>query len=153
MNQRVKSLWIPGLAMLTLSVFTSLVNGFLLTDMLSRDFQISHSVSLSIDGPWLLTLPLIGALGAFWSRRMGGSFARQLAVCQFPVTATFMIFFVLLPAAFLLDSGMRVLSLSSLESYALSWVVIPSLALLVGALPAALLARKRLEPSQAAIRQ
>ena len=135
MNQRVKSLWIPGLAMLSISLLTSVLPGMGLAHMFRHQFLFGSNISLLIDIPWLLSLPLVGALGAFWSRQMGGSMATRLAVCQFPIIITFVIFFVVLPLAFLWDPGMRILRLDFLATYGVSVVLIPSAALLLGALP------------------
>jgi hypothetical protein len=71
MNYRVKTLWLPGVCTSALSM--------LLLRLLQISsaptpyvFWIRHDIALVVYWRWLLCLPLIGTLGAYWSRRAGG---------------------------------------------------------------------------------
>jgi hypothetical protein len=94
--------------------------------------------------PWLLTLPLFGALGAYISLRAGGSARAILFSGIFPMLSFAACFFVILPLSLVLDrSASFQLTLAGFLGLLLSWVVAPGAALLIGALPIQILhARK-----------
>jgi hypothetical protein len=86
--------------------------------------------------PWLLTLPLFGALGAYISLRAGGSARAILFSGIFPMLSLAACFFVILPLSFVLyRSATFHLTLAGFLGLLLSWVVAPGAALLLGALP------------------
>src|SRR6266849_2231876 len=94
MKKRLHQLWIPGFLTLTLSTI------FLMTRQ-RLGFQ-PHIVSWSGPGtilfyaPWLLSLPVFGAVGACLSSRAGGSRGTVLLASVFPVlalTAAFLLMF------------------------------------------------------------
>jgi hypothetical protein len=86
--------------------------------------------------PWLLTLPLFGALGAYISLRAGGSARAILFSGIFPMLSLAACFFVILPLSFVLDrSASFQPTLAGFLGLLLSWVVAPGAALLIGALP------------------
>jgi hypothetical protein len=145
-NQRFRSLWIPGLSTFALLMAASL--GVFRAHMFPRGIVIGSTVSFLIYVPWLAAFPATGALGAYWSRRMGGSVAARIGVCLFPM--------IILAGLFLvaeLPILLRILSLPDPMFHAtktrvlrydlvcaLHWVVYPCVALLLGALPVALIA-------------
>jgi hypothetical protein len=139
MNQRVKSLWIPGLFTLALTMagLIGAIRAHMYLEY-SPIFLITVKVHLLIYLPWLASLPLIGALGTYWSGRMGGNTATRWQVCLIPMAVLTGIFLLPLPtSSFWIFKS--ILSLSAkfrfIAECALSWVVVPSLALLAGALP------------------
>ncbi|HLJ42244.1 MAG TPA: hypothetical protein VKT50_12220 [Candidatus Acidoferrales bacterium] len=169
MNDRTKQLWLPGMSMLfasaaLLAAFQVLALGLYhalaLTPMvgslslhartypeLVRNVMRHNSAALMIYFGWLCTLPFLGALGAYWSRRVGSSRSVQITTALFPL--------VLFLAIFVgqQDVGQRGTSLSFLAMDALppahvffmflsvsanlllNWVLIPGAALLSGVLP------------------
>src|SRR6267378_7103439 len=86
--------------------------------------------------PWLLTLPLFGALGAYILLRAGASARAILFSGNFPMLSLAACFFVILPLSFVLDrSASFQPTLAGFLGLLLSWVVAPGAALLIGALP------------------
>jgi hypothetical protein len=134
MNYRVKALWLPGVCTGVLSgVLLRLLQGMPAAPPVT---SVWHGAYLVLYWQWLLCLPLIGALGAYWSRREGGKLLQRALAASFPALAwlcfpglffPFVLVFQwivhhnppLVPAALFL----------------LGWVVLPEAALLLGALP------------------
>jgi hypothetical protein len=139
MNCNAQSLWIPGLSMLAFWLAASV--GVLRAEMFPEGFVVNSVASLLIYVPWLAAFPAIGALGAYWSRRVGGSRAARLGVCLFPVAALIVMFMIAaVPdvSRVLWDPRLHFMAARVLryrEICALHWVMYPCLALLVGALP------------------
>jgi len=169
MNDRTKQLWLPALTILLasaalLAAFQVLALGLYhalaptpIAGSLSmhartypelvRNAMRHESAALMIYFGWLGTLPFLGALGAYWSRRAGSSRSLQITTALFPL--------VLFLAIFVgqQDVGQRGTSLSFLAMDALppahiffmflsvsanlllNWVLIPGAALLLGILP------------------
>ena len=143
MNNRDKRIWLPGLMtlVLTLGLFWLLVAlGFP-----PRIFRF-HNPPLMFSLPWTLALPVIGALGAYASRRSGGKAREQLLAALFAPALLTLIFVVVLPLVLIAGSGApRGLLLFGFASAILNCVVIPGTALFVGVLP--FLLCRRHEPS------
>jgi hypothetical protein len=139
MSQRVKYLWIPGLFMLALTLAG--LSGAIRTNMYLEYgalFGLTDKVELLIYLPWLVSLPLIGALGAYWSMRMGGDSAARVRACLFPVAVLTVIYLALLPVtSFWIFHSIWNWSerVGYLASCALSWVAAPAALLFLGALP------------------
>ena len=142
MNERTKNLWLPGMAMLFLSsVLLMFITRY---GPLPVSVWLDSRVPLLLYVPWLAALPAFGALGAYWSRRMGGPVRARIAAGVFPVLMLAAAFCLLLPVAILVQGhGLRAMQwktfgapfLSALVIFLLGWVVIPGAALLLGALP------------------
>jgi hypothetical protein len=131
MNQRTKSLWIPGLA--TLAASSLWLWGVQLTGF-QPYFFFGDSVSAAY-WPWLVVLPAIGALGAWWSRRAGGKRWERLLAAGVPVASMIGVM-VLAFAVALAVEGTRVTSrVVHLGGCFWAWGILPGLALSVGALP------------------
>jgi hypothetical protein len=151
MNHRTKSVWLPGfvtgaLAWLLYSLLEALG--------LHPRILAMTSPPLSFFLPWMLILPLLGALGALGSRRAGGNSREMILAGIFPVLAMTALFVLVSPVALTVDvilSGNVPLSLllSGLANAMLGWVVIPGGALLLGALPVALLRHR--EPAGSSV--
>jgi len=135
MNYRVKALWLPAVSTSVLSM------------LLLRLFQIPpapapyvfwlrHGVGLVIYWRWLMFLPLIGALGAYWSRRAGGKLLERMLASSFHILGLtclmVLIFCVALVVDFRVSYGLRLVGFGA---YLLGWCVAPCLLLLLGALP------------------
>jgi hypothetical protein len=145
MNRRVRALWLPAVAVTLLAEATL----YLVMRSGDRpwtiplDWHVFHSHHpLQFYVPWLLLLPFIGAAGASWSRREGGTRREAAAAAAFPAIAAFGLIVVSTPLDILVDVVIR--RGHTLEhtfcgtAWALvSFVLAPGLALAPGLLGAA----------------
>ncbi|HEV2341629.1 MAG TPA: permease prefix domain 1-containing protein [Candidatus Acidoferrales bacterium] len=135
-TQRTKSLWIPGFSMVAVMLL-GLIGAFR-ANMYPYGLIVTSDYSLLIYVPWLASLPLIGALGAYWSRRSGGGSSTGLRASLIPVAVLISMFLLSTPVTvfWIFRSVLSVgRQLAYLGSCSLHWVVYPSLLLLFGALP------------------
>lgn len=153
MKKRMHQLWIPGfltliLSMLVLAAFQTL--GF------QPRITSSNPNTIFFYVPWLLSLPLFGALGTYLSSRAGGSRATALLASVFPVLALTGAFLSMFPIGLLLGViiGRRV-GFSDVATTLLrdgiGWLLIPGVALLAGGLLAHLLLSVRSSSGETAI--
>jgi hypothetical protein len=151
MKKRVHQLWIPGFLTLTLSTI------FLMT-LQKLGFQPrivwSGPTALLLYVPWLLSLPLFGALGAYVSSRAGGSRGTVLLASVFPVLALTGAFLLMFPIGMTIErvTGNHVdfsIVATAILLDGIGWLLIPGAALLLGGLVAHLLVGRR-SPSQGA---
>ncbi|MGB2899434.1 MAG: hypothetical protein WBB89_09225 [Candidatus Acidiferrum sp.] len=142
MHDRVRQVWFPGFLTLTLS--TGLLPMLLKLGLEPRIVSWSGPETILFYVPWLMTLPLFGALGAYISLRAGGSARAILFSGVFPVLSLAACFFVILPLSIVLDRSIAFhLTLAGFLGLLLSWIAVPGTALLIGALPIQILhARK-----------
>jgi len=130
-----KELWKLGLGpTMTFHYYQGMVNG---TGWPSYPLHWDNA-------PWLLVLVLSGALAAWLCRLMGGNWRQRLWAAEFPVTAMLaivaMVIVVGLPLEYFHGSLAPVpLLLNALLSFLLMNMLLPGVALLVGALLAELL--------------
>jgi hypothetical protein len=130
MNTRTKQLWLPSLVSLTTAMLSLM--SFTLLGVQPRLFYAHHAVT-TLYFPWLAALPFCGALGAYLSRRAGGTSLTCLASSLFPAATLLACFaFILLDSIF--GSG-RALTLSAFLLFVWNWVFLPGAALLLGAVP------------------
>jgi len=135
MNHRVKSLWLPGLASLAAA------NLFLL--LLTRIslqpqslLRLNSGLGKSLYIAWIFAQLLFGALGAFLSRRAGGTRTARIVAGIFPAIVMFGLCAVFIPITAVAERNVFVLHHPLY--YALGvflWVVLPGVALLLGAAP------------------
>ncbi len=143
MQKRAHQLWIPGFLTLTLSAV------FLMTLQQHR-FQpriISWGGpdTILLYTPWLLSLPLFGAIGAYLSSRADGSRGTVLLASVFPVLTYAAAIFVILPVSFVVDSHVHhTIRMASFLRAIFEWVVIPGVSLLAGGLPVQFFVSRRL---------
>lgn len=131
MNYRTKSLWLPSLiTLLGASISLAL---FQLTGVRPSLTWIG-GLALTFYWGWLGTLPIIGAVGAYVSRRSNSSVLKRLAAATAPALVMLIVMCLVLPWGLVLD-GLHFFRLVSFGLGLINWVVIPALALLVGALP------------------
>jgi hypothetical protein len=137
MNYRAKTLWLPGMC-------TSALAGVLLRLFEIRSapapyvFWVWQGISLVLYWRWLLCLPLVGALGAYWSRRAGGKLLdRLLAASLYPLGLTCALALTFIIGLVLrLDSRVPLsIKLVALGAYIVGWGIAPFIPLLLGALP------------------
>src|SRR5712664_3193239 len=95
LTNRVKQFWLPGLLTFTISmVLLELVQKFFPQPFI---LHLDHPPVLLFYVPWLLTLPLAGALGACLSKQAGGSRGMTLLSSAFPVLPLAAIFLMAIP--------------------------------------------------------
>jgi hypothetical protein len=132
MNYRTKVMWLPALCTFTLSM--GLLALLQVCGLRPSFFQWSRYMPIHI--PWLIALPIIGAIGAYWSKRAGGGLWQRLLVSQAPTIFWFSVLLVVL--AISLVTARRVplsLRVNALVTYIVAYVLLPSLALFIGAAP------------------
>jgi hypothetical protein len=134
-NKRVSQFWFPAL----LSLFVAQASLMLLQTVgpaaYSRPGVISPRVmpSPAVYAAWIITLPFVGALAAYLSRRAGGRAGSSFWAVTFPVFP-FLAFLVIgLPVAMALDDHVaRGVSLPLFLVGFSVWVVFPAASLLSG---------------------
>lgn len=141
MGTRVRQLWVPGFLTLILSML------FLMT-LQKLGFQPrivgSGLNAILFYGPWLLSLPFIGAAGAYVSSRAGSSRGTVLLASVFPVVALTAAFLFMFPIGLAIEriTGNHVdfsIVATALLKDGISWIVVPGALLLAGGLPVQLL--------------
>ncbi len=129
MTHRSKVLWIPGAVTLTLSVISYRVLSGALGWGGSPDFGPLH---VYVDFRYLLSLPFIGVLGAYWSVRAGGMWCDRLLAATFPAICQLTVVAALAVNDVMVGHSM---SWNLVISAVVQRALIPGVALLVGALP------------------
>jgi hypothetical protein len=149
MRKRVQQLWIPGFLVLTgSSIFLMMLQQYRFQPRVVS-WGGPHTILLYI--PWLLSLPVFGAIGAYLSFRAGGSRKTVLLATVFPVLTYAATIFVILPVSFIVDSHVQnTLSLVGFLRAIFEWMVIPGTALLAGGLPVQFLLSRRSTPRETA---
>ena len=129
MNTRTRTFWLPGLVSLTAAMACltiSTLGGF------EPRFVARGWATSVVYIPWLLTLPLCGAAGAYLSRRAGGERQACLAAGLFPVIAmTGLVGFLTVVGKFVYAKPQWLYFSIAL----LLGAILPGVALLLGALP------------------
>lgn len=160
MTNRVRQLWLPGF----LTLFTSM-SLLILIDFFGPRPQVLHvqpndayNVSLQLRSwsviapvavvyvPWLLTLLLIGAWGAYLSHGAGASRHVVFFSILFPVLPYSTFFLIVFPLSLILGEKnfTHNIMFSAFLVGLVAWVLFPGAALLAGGLPAQLLLSRRL---------
>jgi hypothetical protein len=135
MNYRVKTLWLPGACTIALSgIVLRLLQ--IPSAPVPRVLWPWHSTELVIYSWWLLSLPVIGAIGAYWSRHAGGRLMERALAVSLPALG--MVGLPLLMFPFVLVHDLiryQSFPLVPMALLLLGWGVLPEVALLVGGLP------------------
>jgi len=140
MSDRVKQFWLPSLLTLLVSMgLLALIQIFGLSPWIVARHQGSPWRLIApvavIYVPWLLCLPLVGAMGAFLSRRSGGSRRAILSSALFPVLPYLAFFLIGLPTIAILNEHIaHNIMLVALFVGFFAWVLAPGVALLAGGL-------------------
>jgi hypothetical protein len=154
MTDLVKQFWLPSLLTLFLSMgLLMLIQLFgpnpLKVAMKSGWSLIAPTAVIYL--PWLFSLPMIGAMGAYLSSRAGGSKRAMLSSIIFPVLPYAVFFFLALPAMAIFNDRLgHNFMFIALFVGLLAWVVAPAAALLTGGVLVQHLLSRRLEPGRIA---
>ena len=160
MTNRVRQFWLPGF----LTLFTSMSLLILIDFFGPRPLVVrvqpndAYNVSLQLRSwsviapvtvvyvPWLLTLLLIGASGAYLSYRAGASQRVALLSILFPVLPYSAFFLIGFPLSLILGEKnfTHNIMFSAFLVGLVAWVLLPGAALLAGGLPAQLFLSRRL---------
>ncbi len=133
MNPRTRSLWLP--AMVNLVAAPGLLMILQKLAIQPRVLWIGD-MAMVLYLPWLVTLPIFGAFGAFLAKRANADSVNRLIVGLSPALAVLGAFALVLPVSLITDR--HLLSNFPFAYFALTvcnWVVLPAIALLVGTLP------------------
>lgn len=152
MTDRVRQVWLPGFFTLFLSMMLLMAIQFFGPKPLivsTSGWRMTAPVAV-IYVPWLLSLLLIGAIGAYLAGRAGASLSATLLSILFPVLPYSVFFVMWVPVSLILDdhighNTMRGALLIGL----VAWVVLPGVALLAGGLPVQLLRARVLRLNRA----
>jgi len=133
MNYRVKTLWLPG-------AFTLALSGILLRLLQIPSAPSPHvfwaQTGLVVYWRWLACLPVIGALGAYWSRHVGGKLMERALAVSLPALGMICLPLLMLPFLLVYDLiRFHSFPFVPMAILLLGWGVLPEAALLVGALP------------------
>ncbi len=145
MNDRVRQLWLPGF--LTFLLSTSLLA---LNEIFGPKpwalMKVGQLPMVLFFIPWLLSLPIVGALGAYLSHRAGGSRRAVFSSIVFPVLPFLASILLVLPVSLIFDRfiGHNTAPISLVMAL-LGWVLAPGVALLAGGLLAQFLLSRRLD--------
>ena len=131
MNHRTRSLWLPALITLLGASVSLAVMQFL--GMQPRLAWIGR-LAMTFYWPWLATLPFLGAFGAYLSQRAQGATRARLAAGLSPALVMLIVMCLILPWGLAID-GLDFFRLVAFGLGLANWVVLPGVALLVGALP------------------
>ena len=145
MKGRIRNLWLPGF--ISGSVALESFHILWLAGYRPRPFWAGSLEGLQLYLPWLFILPLFGALAAHLSRRAEGQRLTRLAAVLSPSIVTLVMLCVAVLVSVVIAPEKRVIDLipyllgvhqSLPVGFAQSifnWVVLPSAALLLGAIP------------------
>ncbi len=145
MTNRVTQLWLPGLLTFALSMsLEALVQKFGPRPIV-LDLDKGTPV-LMFYTAWLLALPLAGALGAYLSKRAGGSVRMVLASSVFPVLPFAVVFLIAIPVGLVINHNLEHhIVTAAYLSMSIGWVLAPGVALLAGGLAVQFLLSRRLD--------
>jgi hypothetical protein len=131
-QNRVTQLWVPGLVTLLSAYALLAVMQFAGLRAITSGPGEPRGIVLYL--PWLLCLPLIGAVGAYLSRRARAAGWRVYLAASFPALALGAFFLLIFPWSFVVDPQVPLRAKGTgLAIMMFNWVVLPGLALTVGA--------------------
>ncbi len=134
MNDRVRRLWLPGFLTFVLSAGLLALNQVFGPKPWAL-MRVGQPPIVLFFIPWLLSLPIVGALGAYLSHRAGGSRRAVFSSIVFPVLPFLGSILVVLPISLIFDRFIcHNTAPISLVMALLGWVLAPGVALLVGGL-------------------
>ena len=149
MTNRVRQFWLPSLLTLFLSMSLLILVQFFGPNLSVIAQKSAWSLIAPVAVvylPWLFSLPLVGAMGAYLSHRAGGSQRAMLSSTVFPVLPYLISFLIGLPLV-VTSNHQIVHDVMFLALFVglLAWVVAPGAALLTGGVLARELLSRRPE--------
>ena len=163
MTPRTRRLWLPSLVTLLLSMVMLPVLEWL---GVKPQFLFLHgpherTYVFTVYTVWLIMLPFVGALGAYLSRRAGGTDSTVIISGLFPALAFFIALLFVLPFMGFLEHGLEANARSAFQTLTnepfgrlgvlAGWVLVPGACLFIGVLLCLLILR-RLNPRDVASR-
>ncbi len=138
MNDRTRKFWLPGLT--SLSAASVFLMVFARVSYMPHMLVVRSGVALMMYPAWLVAQPLFGGIGAYFSRRAGGSRLTRIFAALSPSIALLVLIFIGAIVQLLMASMGRPSDVGSMGTAAFARaiffaIVVPSLALLLGALP------------------
>ena len=137
MTDRIRAVWLPGLA----AVLVAEGSLYLLQQAGVRPltFFLDWHHPLQFYVSWLLLLPLVGAVAALWSRRAGGTSRQRVLAAAMPALAELglIIFGTVVDIIGDVGGGRHSIwhTFCGTGSFSVSRMLVPGLALLLGAAP------------------
>jgi hypothetical protein len=135
LNRRTKSLWLPALA----SLFGSSLFLFVLTEISMRPpllVRLHSGAAQLLYAVWMIGQIAFGALGAFLSRRVGGSRMARVIAATFPAIVMLATCAIVIPVSALMEHNDFIFhNPGRLWWGAFLWAVAPAVTLLLGAAP------------------
>lgn len=138
MNDRTRHFWLPGLAsLLAASLFLAV---FARVSYLPHMLVVRSGLALMMYPAWLIVQPVFGGIGAYFSRRAGGNRLTRILAALSPSIALLALVLIGVVVQIVMASVGKPSDIGSMGSLAfaramLFAIVMPSLALLIGALP------------------
>jgi hypothetical protein len=136
MNKRVSQFWLPALLTIFLAmVFLMVIEEVGPKPWVSSAQPLRMTPVAVVYFAWLLTLPFVGALGAYLSRRAGARPSVVFSSVIFPIFPYLAFFVIGLPIAVILDDHVahNIMLPAFFVGFA-AWVILPGIALLAGGL-------------------
>jgi hypothetical protein len=131
MQNRVSQLWIPGLV--TLFSAYALLALMQFAGLRAMTSHPGEPRGIVLYLPWILSLPLIGAVGAYLSRRAQATGWRVYFAASLPALALGVFFLLILPWSFVVDPQVPLHTKgTALAALMVSWVILPGFALCLG---------------------
>src|SRR5580698_7682721 len=135
MNLRTRSLWLPALA----SLFASSLFLFAVTEVSLQPkllVRLNSSAAHRVYTVWSVAQIAFGALGAFLSRRVGGSRMARVVAATFPAIVMLATCAIVIPVSALMQHNDFIFhNPGRLWWGAFLWAVVPAVTLLLGATP------------------
>ncbi len=128
----------PGLAALFLAQIALSLSLRALAPLVGKPIEVHFHVDASHGAfyyPWLLTLPLAGALGAWLARRAGASTGQRLAAALFPAIFVVVVSTLFGVVALVSQRLFSEFKLANQATVFLYWVIAPAIACAIGAWP------------------
>src|SRR5712664_2500558 len=149
MTNRVKQFWLPSLLTLLLSMGLLMLVQFFGPNpwvIARRSAWSLIAPAAVVYLPWLFSLPVIGAMGAYMSNRAGGSRRAAFSSIVFPVLPYLVFFLVALPVMPIFNDRLaHNIMFGALFVGLFAWVLAPGAALLAGGLLAQIFLSRRLD--------
>lgn len=145
LNERTRRLWLPGFASMSAAGLFVLAAGIVSDpSRFTSELGLRPQSLLRVEsGPgrtfyisWVIAHLLFGAVGAFMSRRAGGTRGARILAGMFPALAMFVLCGIVIPISAFAQHNLFVeRHPMTLVFGTVIWAVIPGIALLVGAAP------------------